>query len=508
MHRRERRRGTLVSTVIVLLAAVSAAAGPAAQTGVEATTDTEKTTMADPQMGHLVRALEMLSEAPDIDLAGDVIPALIDAATTDDDWRALFHTFFETHAFTDTLAQFWDYSLRHDEGRGPRLALVSGFCAGAALARDLVQLTATAETADYASLMNGLGWLERLLPALDAQQRRTVFSALVESLDGAKADLTALLEPTTDGGPPRTRLAMQLALTLGAYAGRSPHRRDALDEALRLPNDMRTFWRSHGILLFDNGALDVPQLLSLDDLVRLVPPQLHAIRAFVVPGAVPGPGLVSVGQIVSIPPVPIDAVTDPAEFDLRGPRPVAAQFTVNAAVQIVRAIQDVQFSRRPWLAERRDALLDRARVRRINYIRRTVPPEVYQDNPDELLPSTAYLWFIDSPTAFQVALDYGRSRERGALSALLLLADLLSNGTDTSLMFAIDPQGGVSGDRVAIERADLDLVPMGPLGAVNAAPVSGLQVLDDFWAFGVDEIGAVVGLAGRGPFAWHEGPPF
>ena len=507
MDRRERRRGTLVSTVILLLAAVSAAAGPARQTGVEATTDAE-TTMADPRMGHLVRALEMLSEAPDIDLAGDVIPALIDAAMTDDDWQGLFHTFFETHAFTDTLAQFWDYSLRHDQGRGPRLALVSGFCAGAALARGLVQLTATAETVDYASLMNALRWPERLLPALDAQQRRTVFSALVESLDGAKADLTALLRPTTDGGPPRTRLAMQLALTLGAYAGRSPHRRDALDEALRLPNDMRTFWRSHGILLFDNGALEVPQLLSLDNLVRLVPPQLHAIRAFVVPGAVPVPGLVSVGQIVSIPPVPIDAVTDRAEFDLRGPRPVAAQFTVNAAVQIVRAIQDVQFSRRPWLAERRDALLERARVRRVNYIRRTVPPEVYQDDPDELLPSTAYLWFIDSPAAFQVALDYGRSKERGALTALLLLADLLSNGTDTSLMFTIDPQGGVTGDVIAIERADLDLVPMGPLGAVNAAPVSGLRVLDDFWAFRVDQLGGVVGLAGRGPSAWREGPPF
>ena len=507
MHRTGRRRGTLVSTALLVLAAVPAAAGPAAQTGVKATTDTEST-VADAQTAHIVHALEVLSETPDIDLAGQVIPALIDAATTNDDWRELFDTFFENHAFTDTLAQFWDYALRHVEGREPRLALVSGFCAGGALARGLVQLTAAVETVDYASLMKGLGWLERLLPALDAQQRRTVFSAWVESLDGAKADLTALLRPAADGGPPRTRLAMQLALTLGAYAGRGPHRRDALDQALRLPNDMRTFWRSHGILLLDNGALDIPQLLSLDNLAHRLPPQLHTIRAFVVPGASPGPGLVSVGQIVSIPPVPIDAVTDPAEFDLRGPRPVAAQFTVNAAVQIVRAIQDVQFSRRPWLAERRDALLERARFRRVNYVRRSVPPEVYQDNPDELLPSTAYLWFIDSPAAFQVALDYGRSKERGALTALLLLADLLSNGTDTSLMFTIDPQGGVTSDMIAIERADLDLVPMGPLGAVNAAPVSGLRVLDDFWAFGVDELGAVVGLDGRGPFVWHAGPPF
>ena len=506
MHRRERRRGTPISTVIVLLTAVSAAAGPATQTGVEATTDADNTA-ADPRVGPVVYALEMLSQAPDVDLAGNVIAALADEATTDDDWRGLFHTFFETHAFTDPLVQFWDYALRHDQGRGPRLALVSGFCAGAALARGLVQLTDATETADYGSLMNGLRWLEQALPALHAQQRRTVLSALVESLDGNKTNLAALHEPSTDGGPPRAQLALQLALTLGAYAGRGPHSRDALDEVLVLPNDMRTFWHAHGILLFDNGALDMPQLLSLDNLVRLVPPQLHAIRAFVVPGAVPGPGPVATGQIVSIPSIPIDAATNPAEFDLRGARPVAAQFTVNAAVQIVRAIQDVQFSRRPWLAERRDALLDRARLRRINYVRRTVPPEVYQDNPDELLPSTAYLWFIDSPAAFQVALDYGRSKERGALTALLLLADLLSNGTDTSLMFTIDPQGGVTGDVVAIERADLDLVPMGPLGAVNAAPVSGLRVLDDFWAFGVDELGAVVGLAGRGPFAWHEGPP-
>ena len=507
MHGRERRRGTLVATVILVLGAVSAAAAPAAQTGVKATTDAE-TTMADPQMGHLVRALSILSEAPDIDLADNVVAAFADEATTDDDWCDLFRTFFETHAFTDPLMQFWDYALRNDWGHGPRLALVSGFCAGAALARGLSQLTDATETADYASLMNGLGWLEKSLPALHAQQRRTVFSALVESLDGAKADLTALLRPTTDGGPPRPRLAMQLALTLGAYAGRSPHRRGALDEALGLPNDMRTFWRAHGILLLDNGALDMPQLLSLDNLVRLVPAQLHTIRAFVVPGAVPAPAVFSVGQIVTIRPVPMDAVTDRAEFDLRGARPVAAQFTVNAAVQIVRAIQDVQFSRRPWLAERRDALLEGARVRRINYIRRTVHPEVYQEDPDELLPSTAYVWFIDSPSAFQVALDYGRSKERGALTAVLLLADLLSNGTDTSLMFTIDPQGVVTGDMIAIERAGLDLVPMGPLGAVNAAPVSGLRVLDDFWAFGVDELGAVVGLAGRGPFTWHEGPPF
>jgi len=139
---------------------------------------------------------------------------------------------------------------------------------------------------------------------------------------------------------------------------------------------------------------------------------------------------------------------------------VASLFTISTAGSIVRAIQVVQFAKRPELRARRDIILANARGKRERFLRRfqMLPPAVYYEDPDGLLPSVAYPYFIDSSRAFAMGMLLFEIEKQEAMDSFLLLADMLSGGSGSTVLFATDPVGRISHSRAAISRIYLSQI--------------------------------------------------
>lgn len=450
----------------------------------------------------LAANLDALSASQNIPLASDTVQMLLNPNATDADWTNFFTTFFQNRLFTQPLYEFFSFAVQAP-GSVPRAALVGATAGGAAASPMLSGIASTGRPADFGSLLYSLNTLQLMLPALPLDSRSPLFALMTRELQGRTLDLTAVLMPGPGGSAPTAMLAIQICLTLAAYAG-SGSQEASVGTFLRLPNRMRTFWQNTGVFLFDNGALSDAQAASLDSLMRSFPSNLHEIVALVAAeayGLDRGlPGLVVAGQIVPVPPIAMDVETGPDEFITGGPSPVAPDFAATAGVNVFRAVQAVQFARRPYLALRRDAILARSGTREVSYLRRGIAAEVFLDDPSEFLPMTAYLWLINSEAAFRMAMDFFRLSQPAPAESLLLIADILSNGTDGTLTFAISPEGVVSSAPTQIGRVPIEEIaapaPDMP-GGVAVLPnpqVNSIRMLGELWEFSLGPTGNLTRL--------------
>ncbi len=164
-------------------------------------------------------------------------------------------------------------------------------------------------------------------------------------------------------------------------------------------------------------------------------------------------------------------------------QPVAPEFTLEAAVQLMRLIQSVQFGQRPELVHRRNTILNTAGLEPTRYLRRFIPPAVYQANPDELAPLTSYLYFLDSERAFFMAMELLGYRENQAIDAVMLVADVLSGGGNTTLLLHIDPAGIVTSEPASIRRTQME---------PGLPYASGLTVDGYLWTFELNDRGGIM----------------
>lgn len=437
----------------------------------------------------LTANLDALSVGRNVSLANDTAQMFLNPQATDADWANFFTTFFEDRLFTPQLYDFFLHAVSQLAGAAPRPAYIAATAGAAAAAPMLAGIAETGRPADFGSLLYSLNTLQAVLPGLPPDSRNPIFELMTAQVGGRTLDLTRVLQPGPEGNAPTALLGMQIVLTLTAYAGQGPQRGE-LATMLRLPQRMRTFWQSTGVLMFDNGALSDAQAASLDSLMRSFPPNLHNISALVAAEAYGVtsnlPGLVVSGQIVPIPPIAMDVSTNPEDFVTPGPSPVVPDFTATAGANIFRAVQAVQFSRRPYLALRRNAILARSGGRDVSYLRRALPGEFFVDNPAEFLPMTAYLWIINSEAAWQMALDQFRLAIPAPAESLLLIADILSNGTDSTVVFATNPAGVVTSATTQIGRVPVEDLP--------APQVNAIRMLGEVWEFSLGPTGQLTRL--------------
>mgnify|MGYP003351260414 CR=1 FL=1 len=118
----------------------------------------------------------------------------------------------------------------------------------------------------------------------------------------------------------------------------------------------------------------------------------------------------------------------------------------------------------------------------MRFLRRGASPAAYQSAPDELLPQTAYLWFIDSNAAFEQAGGLLRFKQGEAMDALLLLADVLSAGNDATCTFRTGADGNVSRAQTPLQR--MEVMP----GVYFA---TGIALAGEYWSFGIGGNGGV-----------------
>lgn len=457
--------------------------------GVRATAD-----LPQEQGQALIRAFEVLHAAEDLAAGGQAAEIIQSRAISDRDWQSFFAESFPHEWFTPSLVRFWEYAAAHSQTQESRVLAISGYCAGTALIRAVAErgFESVPELGGPVGL--ALTWLARIAPLLDSGAREQVLTAIETTMSKTGSSLI----PGPLATPAGNRRVLQIALTLGRYGADSPSARATVSRLLQLGEAHRAFWEAHGVFLFDNGALEPRQLRSLDTLLSTIPPELHEIVAIVAPETtgidprLPVPD--APGQVVFIPPIPMERMTDPREFIWTGARPVAPQFTAIAAQQMVRAIQATQFSRRPELAVRRDLILRHAKNLKESYLRHTVAPAYYRQFPDELVPAVAYLWFIDAGATFEMARDLLEIGLQDAMDLFLFMADFFSGGSQTTLFFATDREGRVTRFEAPVSRTSIPA----PVGVPEIWEyVTGVSIGGRQWAFELSQMGRTMRWGSR-----------
>lgn len=434
------------------------------------------------QYGELSAAFDALAGGYTQEAADTVAHAMLGGEWTARDWHTFYADYFADRDFTGGHAVFWTHAIRAREGEAEHaVTLAQASCQFAAMALAAADDRIPRDLDLFARVLE---WLERTGRWLGGEQigpaRETVTAVFAERPINAGAMLGTGAQGT--GDPRAAQLGMQACLTLSLFVDGA-----RMAGALTLPRPLAAFHGEHGIFVFDGGLLSEAHWASLASLFASVPPALHQVAAVLVPeGAghdAASAQLATPGLVLDIPAVPMDLLSEPAEFIPRVGYRTAPEFTLGAAVQLVRAIQHVQFGLRPGLGEWRDAIAVRAGARQSRYLRRGVPPAAYLADPDELLPLTAYLWFLDSERAFFQAMELMKVKESEALDAVLLLADLLSGGGGETLLFQTDPAGIVHSLTTLVQRTP---------AAPGLAIVTGFALRGEFWTFELNDNGGVM----------------
>lgn len=447
----------LVSVMLVLLAFVPMAAAE----------------LPEDVRDKLSAGLEALGPETGPEQLHELAQWLFDEGVLDSDWRVFFSEYFDERPFTAVLAQFFEAGLAETRGsEQARLGRVSGLAAAVALGEQIEDLGRRIEETRYAGAVTALAWLHEIVGSLPGPAAGAVLEDLRVALAGRAPALVPVSGSPPVQSPDLAWLGAQLGLVLRDYAEASSQAA-TLATVLNLQGGGLRFWQSYGVLLLDNSGLANAQVESLGRIYGAIPANLHNIGALIVPDTTGiGPNSPELrlqsGQIVAIPNIPLGRLTWEREFAPTTSQPVAAEFTVAVAQQIVRAIQAVQVAARPELAIRRAAILANAGRRPVAYLRQAVAPEVYLDNPDELLPSLAYLWFVNSRAMFATALYLFELGQRSALDQFLLMADLMSGGGTQTPLYATGPDGSVERAATAIRRVPLP-PPGGPAQTLTPA---------------------------------------
>lgn len=406
--------------------------------------------------------------------ASRILEELARPGATVSDWRDAFRAYFAQNRFGEAEVFFWSNLISASGLQQTAVAQLSGVFAAAGAAAAL-----HAAPPDFDALAGALRWLDSIADRLAPEHKNTVTEGVRGAMSDAPPDLTGMLRVFPGSDPAIARLGMQTALTLARFAGSAD-----LKAWLQLPLTTQVFFENAHVLLFDNGALDPAQLESLASLFRAVSPALHGVTALVVPEGMgidaSQAGLMSPGVILNIASIPMDIASNPAEFIPRLGVVSAPEFTLAAATQLLRAVQFTQGRQRPELFQRRNFILNNAAAFQERYLRRSIEPGIYFANPDELIPLTGYLWFLDSERAFYMALDLLQLGQHPPMDTLLLLADMLSGGHSETLIFQIGPDGTVNSKAVPLRRR-----PMGP----GLYLVSGLNLAGVRWGFDFNEAG-------------------
>jgi len=441
----------------------------------------------------LVGTLKELGGVEDAEAAGFLIGHMAGDRIAAEEWRELIAGFAQTHPFSPLYARFWSHAA--SELQGPRQSLAVELAA--AWAADTMAHTLSVRPDEGPAISFGpfqvaAGWLQERAGALAPGDRAKVFAVLEEG-----ASTSGAL-----GAIPVQR-QVEMALTLAANQPTDAGGSGAVSAALGLAGPVKAIWERFGVFLIGDSALSPPQVDILGGVLDSFPADLHDIGAIIVPegsGVDPAnPDIATPRQLVFVPAIPLDRPADPIEFIREFEGPLVPEFTVVAAQAIVRAIQTVQFARRPELVARRDFILLRAGRDRYRYFRRDIPPEVYLDDPDALLPAVAYLWIIDSRRAFQLAVDLFQLPLREPADSVLLLADTLSGGAPVAPVFTTQPGGALVSGTVPVMRTRVSGERINGLGlpATRTRPLppdvfvlNGMEINGRLFDFEVTDTGA------------------
>jgi hypothetical protein len=470
--------------------------------------DGDDSRLADlaPELRPLVDALYTMSE-DDLASAEYLYESLASAEFTPEQWQEVFGKFLEATPFLDIHRIYWNQTIEASQGQlRARMISFAGLFTFEAIAQTALANPVPPNV--YERLRAPINYLVYLVDGMDANTRATLFGMFWDRVKepGAERLASALRKGLDERTYPDY---IQFGLTMSEFMQAQIEDRNRIGTLMGQPDVLRGFWMSHAIFLFDEDGLTRPHVQSLDSLMSAIPSSLHGIGAFIFPETTtvePGAHAFATSiQILYLPIVSMGNLTDPGEFLRHVGQPAAPAFTIGAAEQITYAIQEVQFAKNPSLEVRRDSILLNAKGNHEAYVRRDqiVPVESYLNDPDTFLPSLAVLWFIDSERTFLIGRDLFQLSMRPGMDSVLLLADMLSAGSEAAPLFRTDTSGRVSRGTCQITRTHVTEIRIprtdrfnigGPRQAADLYLPSGIKIGSLSYQFTLNEYGGVEAL--------------
>ncbi|NLV41140.1 MAG: hypothetical protein GXY15_07915 [Candidatus Hydrogenedentes bacterium] len=394
-----------------------------------------------------------------------------------DAWRALFGEHLAATPYTPALGAQWWRLLSEPRPEQSGLARIAGRFFAVVLSGALERTPPDAAEFDAA-----LVWMEGVMVS-SAPVAAEVRAGMEPLLKAKPLNLCAPPAPPPAVPPPAgadgtvlpapapaerfaDASAMQAAVTLGLLAGP-----EKVGDWIKAPTPALRAYQTTGMWILDDGLLPPAAFTSLLSLISAAPQVLTGMSAVVcLPYPVP---LRAPGAVAAPPPMPWDAWTAPVALPpaLLPPVPL---FTGAALRQTAEMIQAKELVRRPELVRGCNELFG-ANMERVDSPFRQWLSAAGVRGPGDFYAALGALWMVNSRLMLDAAASLYHQGEFEPIAAVLLVADLYSNGGDTTLLFETNPAGVVSSRQAALRRA---VLPTGRPFVTGVAAGEGLLYFD------------------------------
>ncbi|MCC6065816.1 MAG: hypothetical protein LM576_07515, partial [Thermofilum sp.] len=208
-------------------------------------------------------------------------------------------------------------------------------------------------------------------------------------------------------------------------------------------------WKEFTVLLLDNNGLDQRQLDFIYALLRVIPRELHNLRAISVtdflgelPPSTPEIYLRGKEGGVNVFGSRIGEYSENG-FPEDVPPKYSDVFCIVVAHEVNHVVDAFYISRNAALRSRRDELVKRAGSNHLNYLRSMLPDGFFTSNPQEFFASISNQWFSDSALTLKLALARFDKGYKEPLNQFLFFAEVYSRGGNGTLFYSIDTHGNL-----------------------------------------------------------------
>jgi len=414
------------------------------------------------ERAELESALLALSEGADGEAAAAAGRILGSPDWQEPDVGGFLASFFVRRGLTPELAGYLEHAALHglEAERRALLQEALAWALAAHLEADLARRLPDDLGADFVErlgaglqLLGRIAWSGDLLPR-DA--RRGVYGRL-RSLVASHPDVLrkeATLDPSRQPGVAVVRAHLfKIMRDLMA-----PFDAEAYVEDAGFRGRYAELVREHGLIVLDNNGLDDRQLRAIQDLLRLIPPGLHAATHIsqheLLGNRVDGRVLL---ELVGSPGVNIFSEkvqgTLSGEFpDDLGPVAVPV-FCSTVQHELNHLVDAHAIAGNPALAARRDQLIAQAGdAEPREYLRSAFEAGFFTTYPQEFFASIANQYLTGSSVTLLLALKRYDEGWREPLNQFLFFAEVYSQGSDSVPFFEVDEQCRYVTDRVPLGR--------------------------------------------------------
>ena len=361
-----------------------------------------------------------------------------------------FDLFFETYPFTEYHATNLHAHIVFSSASATRVTRFAASLSAAAI-RNYWEHVATGPD----SLTPALLFLEGLYASDGVIEMDDIADGINDALRGRPVPLTPHLRGDMYSSVDILVAAMQCCVTLAVFK-----EENEIDRWLEIPSGMAHFVNATDVWLFDGDKLSDAHRSNLESIFSAIPNRLHHITVLFVPDALPFTAMDTPlrlpGMAIDIPFAPTEMMRDLSEQPPYVPQPPVPEFTMMALEQVMRAIVASRLPERQHLAQRAAAVMHVAIAMPAAPLAQLAPQDVLmRGTPDMFLAYLGAQWLANSEALLEAAIMLAEQGVVEPLYAVLLVADLLSGGGDTTLLFHIGHTGALTASETALRRVFL-----------------------------------------------------